>query len=70
LKPPFVLEQPAPADIPLTILRLSFRPVKGNINLEAIAPLGNVPDLTLCSKAMDGHKMRKLQTKNFVAFRF
>jgi hypothetical protein len=42
LPPSFVLEQPDPADIPLTILRLSFRAVKGNINRGAIRILGEV----------------------------
>jgi hypothetical protein len=42
LAPSFVLEQPDPADIPLTILRLSFHGVKGNINSRAIRTSGEV----------------------------
>ena len=49
LPPSFVLEQPDPADIPLTILRLSFSGVKGNINSRTIRTLGEVQGLTLCS---------------------
>ena len=54
LAPSFVLEQPDPADIPLTILRLSFRAVKGNINPGAIRILGESQALlgealTLCN---------------------
>jgi len=53
LPPSFVLEQPDSTDIPLTILRLSFNGVKGNIDAprrSALDPnLGRSDVLTLCS---------------------
>jgi hypothetical protein len=38
------------------------------MNFPAIAPLGNVPDLTLCSKAMLAIKCARLKPKTLLRF--
>jgi len=66
----FELEQPVPADISLTILRLSFRAVKGNINLGALSGFGQRPKFDAVQHADEGCKIRELKPKNSSRFAF
>ena len=52
LPPSFVLEQPDSTDIPLTILRLSFNGVKGNIDAPRRSAVDPNLDKVRCFDAM------------------
>lgn len=63
LPPSFVLEQPDSTDIPLTILRLSFNGVKGNIG----APRGSAVDPNLDKvRCFDAMQHRAAQSQSLV----